>query len=125
MVCQRFEGLPFSAPSAPPLPSYRVNEAPPFVYTAVDYAGPLHLKKTKDSEEAKAWIALFTCCVTRAVHLELVNELSAVAFLRCLKKFAARRGIPKRIVSDNAQTFKAAAKAIVDAESLRLEELPA
>ena len=48
----------------------------------------------------------------RTVHLELVNELSAVSFLWCLKKFAARRGIPKRIVSDNARTFKAAAKTI-------------
>ena len=49
--------------------------------------------------------------VTRALHLELVNELSAPAFIRCLK-FTARRGLPRRIVSDNAKTFKAAAKAI-------------
>ena len=83
-----------------------------FVYTAVDYAGPLYLKRTKDSEEVKVWISLFTCCVTRAVHLELVSELSAVAFIRCLKRFTARRGVPQRIVFDNARTFKAAAKAI-------------
>ena len=90
-----------------------MKEAPPFVYTAVDYAGPFYLKRPKDSEEVKVWISLFTCCVTRAVHLELVSELSAVTFIRCLKRFTARRGVsPQRIVSDNARTFKAAAKAI-------------
>lgn len=55
---------------------------------------------------------LFICSVTRALHLELVNELSTPAFIRCLKKFTARRGLPRRIVSDNAETFKAATKAI-------------
>ena len=112
VVCRRYEGLPFKAPPAPPLPKFRVNEAPPFMYTAVDFAGPLYLRGTNDSEGRKVWICLFTCCVTRAIHLELVNELSTVAFIRCLKKFSARRGLPRKIVSDNAKTFKAAARAI-------------
>ena len=42
----------------------------------------------------------------------MVNELSTSAFIRCLKRFTARRGLPRRIISDNAKTFKAAAKAI-------------
>ena len=56
--------------------------------------------------------ACLLCCVTRAINLELVDELSTPAFIRCLKRFTARRGLPRRIVSDNAKTFKAAAKAI-------------
>ena len=51
-----------------------------------------------------AWLGLFTW--------ELVLDLSAVTFIWCLKRFAARRGLPRRIVSDNAKTFKATAKAI-------------
>ena len=31
VICPRFEGLPFSAAPAPPLPGFRVNEAPPFM----------------------------------------------------------------------------------------------
>ena len=112
VTCRHFEGLPFSAPPAPPLPGFTVNEAPPFTHTAVDFAGPLYVRRTNHSEGEKVWICLFTCCVTRALHLELVNELSTPAFIRCLKKFTARRGLPRRIVSDNAKTFKAAAKAI-------------
>jgi len=90
----------------------RVNEAPPFTHTAVEFAGPLYVRGTNHSEEEKVWICLFTCCVTRALHLELVNELSTPAFIQCLKMFTARRGLPRRIVSDYAKTFKANAKAI-------------
>ena len=66
------------------------------------------------SKSNKVWICLFTCCVTRAVHLELVLDLSAVTFIRCLKRFAARRGLPRKIVSDNAKTFKAPAKSTAE-----------
>ena len=111
VVCKRFEGRPFNPPPAPPLPSFRVNEAPPFTFTAVDFAGPVYLR-TKEAGSNKAWICLFTCCVTRAIHLELVLNMSTSTFIRALKRFSARRGLPRRILSDNAKTFKAAAKTL-------------
>ena len=112
VTCRRFEGRPFIPPPAPPLPSFRVKEAPPFAYTAVDFAGPMYLKCKGESSSSKSWICLFTCCVTRAIHLELVPDMTTTTFIRCLKRFAARRGLPRRIISDNAKTFKAAAKLI-------------
>ena len=36
--------------------------------------------------------------------------MSTLTFIRALKRFSARRGLPKRILSDNAKTFRAAAK---------------
>ena len=62
--------------------------------------------KDKSNEMRKVYVALFTCCVTRAVHLELVEDLSVETFKRCLRRFIARRGVPTLIVSDNAKTFK-------------------
>ena len=62
----------------------------------------------------KVYIALFSCCVTRAIHLELVEDLSAEAFRRALRRFAARRGMPTLIVSDNAKTFQVTEKALND-----------
>ena len=112
VICKRFEGRPFAAPPAPPLPSFRVNEAPPFVHTAIDFAGPMYLKSTGNLSSNKVWICLFTCCVTRAIHLELVPDMTTQTFIRCLKRFSARRGLPRRIISDNAKTFKAAARLI-------------
>ena len=112
VICKRFDGKPLKGPPAPPLPAFRVNEAPPFTSAAVDFAGPVYIRNQGVSTSNKVWICLFTCCVTRAVHLELVLDLSAVTFVRCLKRFTARRGLPQRILSDNAKTFKATAKAI-------------
>ena len=88
------------------------NKAPPFTSTAVDFAGPVYIRNQGASTSNKVWICLFTCCVTRAVHLELVLDLPAVTFVRCLKRFTARRGLPQRILSDNAKTFKATVKEI-------------
>ena len=116
VICRRFEGKPYNAPIPPPLPPFRVQEAPPFSSSGVDFAGPLYIKHenelSTDSTTSKVWIALFTCCITRAVHLELVHDQSVPSFIRCLKRFCARRGTPSRIVSDNAKTFKATSKAL-------------
>ena len=68
----------------------------------------------------KDYVALWSCCVTRAIHLDLVRNLTASTFLNCLRWLASRRGRPSLIVSDNAKTFKAASKVLkgfsVDAE---------
>lgn len=104
VVCKKFDGRPYLPPHPPPLPSFRVNPARAFLYTGLDYAGPLYLKGT----DAKVWICLFTCCATRAVHLELVSALTAELFLMCFKRFVARRGVPSKLISDNSTTFTAA-----------------
>ena len=65
------------------LPDFPVNKAPPFSKTGFDFAGPLFVKD-KSNEMRKVYVALFTCCVTRAVHLELVEDLSVKTFKCCL-----------------------------------------
>lgn len=77
----------------------------------IDYAGPLWVR---GEEEAKTWIVLYTCCSSRAVHLDLVPDMTTEAFLRSLQRFYSRRGIPELILSDNAGTYKAADKIIQD-----------
>ena len=52
------------------------------------------------------------CCVVRAVHLDLVPNLTADSFLQSFRRFTARRGFPHKMVSDNGKTFKAAAKRV-------------
>ena len=44
---------------------------------------------------------------TTVNHLELATDLSVDVFIRCLTRFAARRGLPELIITDNAKTFKA------------------
>lgn len=112
-TCKVVQGKNLQAPP-PLLPSFRVKEAPPFTNTGVDFASPLQVKwNSQDSCSQKCWICLFTCCVTRAVHLELVYDLTTHAFIRCFKRFSARRGLPGLIISDNGTTFKGASKVIL------------
>ena len=55
------------------------------------------------------YVCLFTCGVTRAVHLEIVSDLSVETFLQALRRFVARRSLPRVMLSDNASTYEAAA----------------
>ena len=108
-VCKKLEGKPFNPPATSALPDFRVVKTPPFSKIGVDFAGPLYTKVSKNVMN-KAYIVLFTCCVTRALHLELVTDLHASTFVNCLRRFCSRRGTPTLIVSDNAKTFKATSK---------------
>ena len=106
VVCKKLEGRPCSVTKVADLPEFQIREVPPFSKVGIDFAGPLFAKCCSKSSR-KVYIALFTCCVTRALHLELVRDLPAETFLCCLRKFAARSGMPDLMVSDNAKTFKA------------------
>ena len=97
-------------PLMPPLPTERVTESPPFTYTGVDYFGPLFIKRSKNKE--KVWVCLYTCLVTRAVHLEMMYDMSAQQFLLGFRRFIAQYGNPKKVISDNAGQFKLASDAI-------------
>ena len=88
-----------------PLPELRVKPARPFEVTGCDFAGPIHLKGNE-----KAYIALFTCAVTRAVHLKLTKDITATEFRVVLQRFVSRRGAPSTVISDNAKTFKSTGK---------------
>ncbi|XP_065896199.1 uncharacterized protein [Dysidea avara] len=110
-VCCRCEGTANRKPDMPPWPKERVVEALPFEYTGLDYFGPLYIKQYANGDKPiykKVWVCLFTCMVVRAIHLELVEGMSADEFLLCLRRFMARRGVPRQIISDNAKHFKAA-----------------
>jgi transposase InsO family protein len=94
----------------PPLPKLRVSDAPPFSVTCVDYTGALLVKD--NSTMIKTYICLFTCAITRAVHLELVENLTAEAFIAALQRFSGRRSYPNVIMSDNASNFTNSSKMI-------------
>ena len=81
-VCRKVEGGPYKLPNMAPLPQSRVTDSTPFSKVGVDYMGPLYIKENNVS--TKIWICLFSCLVTRAVHLELVQDMSARTFILCL-----------------------------------------
>ena len=103
-LCKKLEGKPYLLLLSD-LPSFHVIESPPFSKTVLDLAGPIYYK-TKEGQMEKCYITLFTCCVTRAVHLEVTTNLSTDSFLLAFPKLTARQGTQNLIVSDNARFFK-------------------
>ncbi|XP_058448734.1 uncharacterized protein LOC131428705 [Malaya genurostris] len=92
------------------LPSSRVIANRPFSTTGVDYWGPILLKSThRRAGPRKAYVAVFVCFCTKAVHLELVADLSTAKFIQALRRFVARRGLCSNIFSDNGRNFVGAA----------------
>lgn len=89
------------------LPSFRVSKAKVFEFTSVDYAGPFfitHLRR-RGVKSQKAYICLFCCLTTKAVHLELVSDLSSDLFLAAFNRFICRRGPVAVIYSDGGTNF--------------------
>uniref|UniRef100_A0A0N4W7H6 Integrase catalytic domain-containing protein n=1 Tax=Haemonchus placei TaxID=6290 RepID=A0A0N4W7H6_HAEPC len=102
---KKAQGLPYKYPEPPPLPEGRVRISRPFEHVGIDYAGPFTVKVSGTLHE-KRWICLITCMSTRAIHLEIIQGLTVIEFIRALRRFMSRRGPPKTVSSDNATTFE-------------------
>lgn len=97
------------------LPMIRITPAKPFQFTGVDMAGPFNMRITEkinmntraraNLPELKCWVAVFVCLVTRAVHLEATEGMSAEDFLGAYQKFTSRRGKPQIMYSDHGTNF--------------------
>ena len=105
VICKFFQGRTLKKIDEPDLCEFRIQSTRSFKYTELDYAGPLFIKE--DNERAnvlKVYVLLLTCANTRAIHLELTNDLQTPSFLRALRRFISRRGRPELNISDNAKT---------------------
>lgn len=98
-------------PTFPEMADHRfcrvVQSAKPFVHTGTDYAGPFKVTITRGRgvRSTKAYICLFVCMTTRAVHIELAGDLSTASFMGAFKRFLSRRGPVGRIYSDNGSNY--------------------
>ncbi|XP_076298183.1 uncharacterized protein LOC143217599 [Lasioglossum baleicum] len=93
-----------------PLPPSRIQPARPFQRAGVDYAGPVQLRTTKGRghKSQKGYLVVFVCLATKAVHLDVVSDLTSEAFLAAFHRFTARRGRCTHLLSDNGTTFRGA-----------------
>ncbi|XP_055714436.1 uncharacterized protein LOC129808690 [Phlebotomus papatasi] len=88
------------------LPAPRVTHVLPFLHTGVDFTGHISIKRAPRGKVfEKAYVAIFVCMSTKAVHLEVLTSLSTNAFLSAFKRFISRRGLPAHIYSDNGTNF--------------------
>ena len=109
------------------LPPIRVSKdnadvAYPFAAVGIDYFGPFYITRGKSTRSArtmstthKRYGCIFTCLRYRAVHIEVVSDLSTDSFIQAVFRFVARRGPPLIIYSDNGTNFRGAELDILDA----------
>ena len=92
------------------LPPERVNPGFIFEKVGMDYAGPINIKygHVRKPVIVKAYICIFVSLSVKAVHIELVSDLTSEAFIAALRRFIARRGYPTLLWSDNGTNFTGA-----------------
>ncbi|XP_058822232.1 uncharacterized protein LOC131683878 [Topomyia yanbarensis] len=120
--CTRVDPVPLTQQTGQ-LPATRITPSRPFNSTGIDYAGPLYLKPVhKRAAATKVYVCLFVCFCTKAVHIELVGDLSTQAFLSALKRFVSRRGRPAHIYSDNGKNFEGAKNTLEEIQRFLTDE---
>lgn len=127
-ICRKINPVRLQVQTAP-LPKDRIQQCMPFEVVGIDFTGPLYvyqgmpkLKYDPDLKRQvlsydnipcnKMYICLFTCGVIRAVHLELLWDLTTESFTQSFRRFISTRGMCRTIYSDNAKTFQKAEKDI-------------
>jgi hypothetical protein len=109
--CYKLRAKPFVAKMAP-LPIERLTPIETFINVGLDTFGPFEptLLIDKSEHKLKTYAIIFTCLVTRAVHIELVYDMSTLEFLNAFERFIATRGMVQHIVCDNQTAFQKASK---------------
>ncbi|GBM39815.1 hypothetical protein AVEN_45779-1 [Araneus ventricosus] len=89
------------------LPEGRVNLNFVFNSGGIDFPGPFYIKTKlhKRFPPTKIYVCIIICLSTKAIHVELVSDLSYEALIAALKRFMAMRGKCSKIISDNATNF--------------------
>ena len=102
-VIQKKAALPEDTPALPP---FRIQFSYCFENVGLDYAGPLFYKDVVQNKMQKCYILLFTCSVSRVIHLKLTNDLGVEPLKLAVRRFISRRGTPSYSISNNFKTFK-------------------
>ena len=103
LLCKRRNTSPGQQVMAD-LPEARFGaNLPPFSNVGVDYFGPFFVKR--GWSKVKRYECIFLCLTIRAVHIEVVSDLSTNIFINVLRRFIARRGCPLNVFSDNGTNF--------------------
>ncbi|XP_066153053.1 uncharacterized protein [Euwallacea fornicatus] len=123
VTCSRFNPE-YLAPIMDDLPPCRLTSGSVFSIVGVDYMGPLNIrdKKGRSSRLSKCYVSVFICFATKALHLELVSNLSSESFLLAFRRFVARRGGPNHVYSDNGTNFIGANRELAELGHFLIKE---
>ncbi|XP_030833438.1 uncharacterized protein LOC115918415 [Strongylocentrotus purpuratus] len=90
------------------LPQERLKAGPPFSQVGVDCFGPWEVvtRKTRGgAAQSKRWGMIFSCLTSRAIHIEVLEEMSTSSCINALRRFMAVRGKVETFWSDRGSNF--------------------
>ena len=105
ITCKKYNALAFRYPKFTDMPRHHMNFVKPFLHVGVDYTGHFWIKDEKTGNTVKMFILVFTCLNIRAVHFELLPDMSSKNFLLAFQRFCNFYTIPQYLYSDNARQF--------------------
>lgn len=85
------------------LPHDRMETTPPFTYAGIDCFGPIYVKEGR--KELKKYGLLLTCLCSRAIHIEMLDDMTTDAFINALRAFIAIRGNVRQLRCDQGTNF--------------------
>ena len=90
-------------------------KAPPFMYCGVDLSGPFYFKER--CSEIKWYRVSFACLASRAIHIEVVNDMDTNLFTQSFRRFMTQRGNMSYFRSDNGSNFVGAETGLLQARN--------
>ena len=103
VTCKKLAAKPMQQEMAE-LPEDRITPGhPPFTNTGADCFGPFVIRKGRTDH--KRYGLIFTCLTMRAVHIEVLENMTTDSFINALRRFVARRGAVRCIRSDNGSNL--------------------
>ncbi|XP_071944925.1 uncharacterized protein [Antedon mediterranea] len=108
VTCRRYNGR-LETQKMSELPKQRLMSGEkPFTRSGVDYFGPIEIKRGRTV--LKRYGVVFTCFNTRAIHLEMADSLDTDSCINAVRRFIARRGAVRYMLSDNGTNLVGADK---------------
>lgn len=90
----------------------------------MDYSGAIMVRTSRGRGQKahKAYVAVFVCLAVKAIHIELVSDLTTAAFIAAYERFTSRRGRCTDIYSDNGTNYVGAATIFLKSERKQFNE---
>ena len=114
VTCRKLRGK-FEYQKMSDLPEERLSPSPPFTYVGVDAFGPWNIvtRRTRGGQaNSKRWAIMFSCLVSRGIHIEVIEEMSSSSFINALRRFVSLRGAVKEFRSDRGTNFVGATESL-------------
>ncbi|XP_067943262.1 uncharacterized protein [Watersipora subatra] len=102
ILCKRLRKTPMKQQMGN-LPKERLELTAPFTHVGMDVFGPFHVKDYRT--ERKRWGLVVTCLYSRAVHIEMLDQMTTDCLILALRNFMAIRGPVRTIICDNGTNF--------------------